>query len=134
MYCVFYHAGMIQDLEQSATRDSVVSLVGGEAATQQRRDLPPKALIDGVSRRFSSTDEKFAALAEHWGNHNSGRPVIDFSHIAHFQIIGMGQPAAKPLIERVALGEGRWIYALKCITGEVAETPEMHGHGKKSQP
>lgn len=127
--CVFYHAGMIQDLEQSATRGE--SLVGGEIASQHQRDLPPKALIDGVSRTSSSADEKFAALAEDWENHNFGRPVIDFNHIAHFQIIGMGQPAVRPLIERVARGEGKWIYSLKCITGEEAETPEMHGNGKE---
>jgi hypothetical protein len=122
---------MIQRLEQSGTRDGGDVLAVGEAAAQQRRELPPKALIDGVSRRFSSADEKFAALAEDWENHNFGRPVIDFNHIAHFQIIGMGQLAVQLLIERVARGEGKWIYALKCITGEEAETPEMHGNGKK---
>lgn len=56
-----------------------------------------RALINGQSVLFSSVEDKLGALADAWDEHNSGRSVVDYTHFAHLQIIGMGAPVL-PLI------------------------------------
>ena len=40
----------------------------------------------------------------------------------------MGREIIPFLLERLGKGEGHWIHALKCISGEQAESAEMHGN------
>jgi hypothetical protein len=86
-----------------------------------------RAWIGGKPLSFSTIQEKLEALAEAWEEQHAGRSVLSLNHIAYHQIIGMGEAAIPLLIERVRNGEAHWIYALKCISGEQAETPEMQG-------
>jgi hypothetical protein len=88
-----------------------------------------RAFISGQSVSFGSVEEKFAALADAWDEHNSGRSVIDYAHFAHLQIIGMGAPALPLILDRLIEGEGdgRWVFALKCVSGDQTDTPAMRG-------
>jgi hypothetical protein len=86
-----------------------------------------RALIDGQGVSFSSFEGKFAALADAWDEHNSGRSVVDYAHFAHLQIIGMGVPVLPLILARLIDGDGRWVFALKCISGDQADTPSMRG-------
>jgi len=85
------------------------------------------ALIGGISVEFETAESKFEALASDWVHGSPSGSIIALNNLSHLQIIGMGEPAIPFLISRVAKGQTRWIAALKCITGEQAETAEMHG-------
>ncbi len=87
----------------------------------------PSAIIDGTTVTFHSPREKFEALTEAWDEQHGGSSVVSLNHLIYHQIIGMGAEVIPFLLERLKLGEGHWIYALKCISGEQAETPAMHG-------
>jgi hypothetical protein len=85
------------------------------------------ALIGGESKEYPCLGDKFLALVKAWEDHNRARSVMDYDHVSYAQIIGMGERAIPLLMARLEQGEGDWIYALKCITGVQAETPDMHG-------
>jgi hypothetical protein len=74
-----------------------------------------------------SEETKFHALATAWRWHNRGKSVLDYDDFSYLQIIGMGPPVVPYLLKAVEDGEGFWYFALKCITGREAETPDMHG-------
>jgi hypothetical protein len=86
-----------------------------------------RALVHGATAEYQSSEAKFVALAEVWGEHNLGRSIVDYYHSAHLQIIGMGSEALPFLLDRVASGEPEWIFALKCITGEQPESEASNG-------
>jgi hypothetical protein len=85
------------------------------------------AIVDGNSRLFPNPQAKFEALAESWKDYNLGKSVVEYHDFAMQQIIGMGATAVPFLIERLSAGEPEWIYALKSIAGQEADTPEMLG-------
>lgn len=85
------------------------------------------AIVEGANHVFASTREKFEALAQSWEDYNLGRSVIDYHDFAMQQIIGMGADVVPFLIERLAAGQSDWVYALKSITGQEADTPDMLG-------
>jgi hypothetical protein len=85
------------------------------------------AIVGGKPASFPDASAKFDALADSWDDVNLGRSVIDYHDTALLQIIGMGTDAIPFLLQRVANGHSEWIYALKCITGQDAESPDMHG-------
>jgi hypothetical protein len=87
-------------------------------------------IIGGKAVTFSDSQSKFLALAEAWDEDNLGMSTSNYQHPAHLQIIGMGTIAIPLLLERLRRGERRWVYALKCVTGEQADTPEMRGDPK----
>jgi hypothetical protein len=90
---------------------------------------PPKykALIGGKTVEFATILDKFNALADAWDNFNSDRSVVDYDDLSHLQLMSMGPSIIPLLMERLRKGSGRWIYALKCISGEEAETADMRG-------
>jgi hypothetical protein len=89
------------------------------------------ALIDGKSLPFRSAAAKFDALAEAWERHNAGRSVRDYYHLAHMQIIGMSELAIPHLLQRMKRGDAKWVFALKCISGMEADTPDMLGDSER---
>jgi hypothetical protein len=95
-------------------------------AIAERRQ-PVSAIINGRVTEFDTEKAKFDALVEAWEDHQTGRSVTDFNHVAYTQIIGMGTTAIAWLLDKLTEGDGDWIYALKCITGQEAETPDMYG-------
>jgi hypothetical protein len=97
----------------------------------QDQDCFLTAMVDGVDQTFVTSKQKFEALAASWMDYNLGRSVIDYHDFAFEQIIGMGAPVVPYLLERVAAGESEWIYALKCIAGQEAETPDMVGNDEQ---
>ena len=100
----------------------------GPVTELEKIDAPSlTALIGGVSKPFATIEEKFEALAEAWNDHNSGRSVVDYYHLSHLQIIGMGTPILGMALERLLGGDGRWVFSLKCISGEEADAPSMRG-------
>jgi hypothetical protein len=84
-------------------------------------------MLNGEVVEFISLEDKFNALADAWDDHNLGSPKIDYRSLSVLQIIGMGPNVIPFLIKRLESGETRWIFALKCITGEEAESPDMRG-------
>lgn len=81
--------------------------------------MRPRAIIHGDSQMFLTDLDKFNALAQAWRDDSIGDAIHDFQHAAYHGIIGMG-PAALPFImDRLQQNEPGWIYALKCITGEI---------------
>jgi hypothetical protein len=102
----------------------------------RERIIPPSrlelcALIGGVQQTFKSIEDKFSALADAWNDYSAGSSVRNYNHLSHLQIIGMGLAVVPFLLRRVAAGEGAWIYALKCITGHEAESPNMQGDAQR---
>jgi len=89
--------------------------------------LAPSAILDGNTVIFSSIRDKFDALAETWEDKLGGSSVLNLNDVIYHQIIGMGAEIIPFLLERLRESEGHWIYALKCISGDQAESPEMHG-------
>lgn len=85
------------------------------------------AIINGVNFSFGSAREKFEKLAQAWDDNNLGLSQSNYQDPAHLQIIGMGEAAVPLLLDRVRRGERRWVYALRFITGEQPDTPEMRG-------
>ena len=86
-----------------------------------------RAFIGGQVALFESAAEKFAALADDWEASGAGLSRVDYNHVAYHQVIGMGVVVVPLLLERLRQGDGDWVYALKCVTGEQAETPVMWG-------
>lgn len=86
-----------------------------------------RALIEGQTVAFANVGEKFNALAEAWENYNAGRSILDYHQISYMQIIGMGLTVVPLLMKSMQSGQSKWVYALKCITGEQADTSEMLG-------
>ena len=85
------------------------------------------AIVGGRSRTFGSAEAKFEALAEEWEESTAALSRLDVNHTAYHQVIGMGPPVVPMLLDRLRGGDTDWIYALKCITGHEAETPDMVG-------
>lgn len=106
--------------------DELVSWIQLEAKRQASR-----ALIDGRSVEFATPESKFEALALTWAEKNAGQSVVNYYQLSLMQIIGMGREALPFIFERIARGEGKWVFALKCITGEEAETPDMQGNPQR---
>src|SRR5262249_7922336 len=88
---------------------------------------PCKAFVNGQSTEFQNAKDKFAALAAAWRRHNRGKSIVDYYHLAHLQVIGMGATAIPLILEDLSRGEGSWYFALKCITGEQADGPTAQG-------
>ncbi|MGD0388713.1 MAG: hypothetical protein ABSC42_07135 [Tepidisphaeraceae bacterium] len=89
------------------------------------------AFVGGRKRKFGSLSAKFHALVNDWEDAHLGRSTTDYNHVAYAQIIGIGPQAVPLLLKKLEDGDGDWIYALKCITGEEADTPDMHGNADK---
>jgi hypothetical protein len=87
-----------------------------------------RAIIGGKPAIFPDAESKFMALSIAWDDDNLGMSTSNYQHPAHLQIIGMGTAAIPMLLERLRQGERRWVYALKCITGEQPDAPEMRGN------
>jgi hypothetical protein len=85
------------------------------------------ATIDGEVKPFEDSRQKFEELSRSWNDWNLGKSVIDYHDFAFEQIVGMGADAVPFLLKKLAAGESEWIYALKCITGQQADTEEMVG-------
>jgi hypothetical protein len=89
------------------------------------------AIINGRSLTFDDARSKFLALAEAWDEDNLGMSTSNYQHSAHLQIIGMGTIVIPMLLERLRGGERRWVYALRYVTGEQPDAPEMRGDPEK---
>jgi hypothetical protein len=85
------------------------------------------AFINGASEDLQTPEKKFASLVELWESRNIEQGKRNFNDLAFLQIIGMGQFAIRPLLERVRNRDTKWIYALKCISGQEADKKEMRG-------
>lgn len=84
----------------------------------------PHAFISGVSTPLNSVNDKFALLADAWDEHNAGRPIVDYFHFSHLQIIGMGEIVIPLILERFLDGDPRWVFSLKCISGQQPDSSE----------
>ncbi len=92
-----------------------------------RDETTYRAVIGGQPMTFDTAEAKFVALADEWDEANAGRSRVAFTSGTYHQVIGMGYAAVPMLLGRLSDGDADWIYALKCITGEQAETPDMDG-------
>jgi hypothetical protein len=101
--------------------------VANSPASFAPQTLPHVATIDGKEKVFATAHEKFRALAAAWRWHNRGRSILDYDDFSYMQIIGMGPEVVPLLLKDVQEGEGSWYFALKCITNQDAETPDMYG-------
>lgn len=98
-----------------------VNYLGGE------RKQPIYAFIGGRTVEFDSLQAKFDTLVEQWETFHLGRSVLKFDHSAYMQVVGMGSPVIPLILNRLEAGDPNWIYALKLITGEQVEGPEIVG-------
>ncbi|HET6251234.1 MAG TPA: hypothetical protein VFE47_26360 [Tepidisphaeraceae bacterium] len=89
-----------------------------------------RAIIGGRCIVFTDPKSKFDALAEAWDDDNLGMSTSNYQHPAHLQIIGMGTAAIPMLLDKLRQGQRRWVYALKFITGEQPDTPEMKANAE----
>lgn len=89
------------------------------------------ALIHGKQFCFKTALDKFLALKDVWNEYNAGQSITHFEHLSYLQIIGMGAEIVPLLISRLQEDGGNFIFALKCITGEQAETEGIQGQADK---
>lgn len=93
--------------------------------SQSTSDL--RATIEGSTVTFQNIQEKFEALDEAWSNERPGSSKVSVNSFSYQQIVGMGQAVVPLLLDRLREGEGHWVYALMCITGEKVHTDDMVG-------
>src|SRR5262249_48944591 len=62
-----------------------------------------------------------------------GSSRVEYTHFAYYQIIGSGPFAVPILLERVKSGSNSWFVALKAISGEMVDTPDMQGNPRAAR-
>lgn len=86
------------------------------------------ARINGRRELFATTQETFRALVAEWQRlRGSGSSTAPIMNDAYGQIVAMGWPVVRLLLNEVAKQSGQWFDALTWITREDLSTPSTRG-------
>lgn len=86
----------------------------------------PKACKKCVAHQ-DSVEAKFSVLSKIWYKDSGGLSVVESDHPAYLAVIRLGNDVVPYLLREIANRKGWWFAALRSITQESPNTPEMSG-------